>query len=97
MLILSCDRTRKNMEIKDSPPKIPFATYQVGLKILLKKEDKFLFLIDSSTGFLDLPGGRIDEIEHETQLTEIIAREVNEELGENIKYKLGKPIFQFRR
>ena len=74
-----------------------YALYHVGLKILLKKGDDFLFLTVADGKEFDLPGGRIDDVEHTTPLTEIIAREVGEELGENIKYKLGKPIFQFRR
>lgn len=74
-----------------------YAVYHVALKILLKKGDEFLFLTDATGKHLDLPGGRIDDIEHTISLTEIIAREVSEELGEEIKYRLGKPIFQFRR
>jgi len=73
-----------------------YAIYHVSLKILLKKEDEFLFLMGAVKKF-DLPGGRIDDAEYAASLTEIIAREVSEELGEDIKYKLGKPVFQFRR
>lgn len=74
-----------------------YAFYHVGLKILLKKGNEFLFLTEAGGKRFDLPGGRIDDVEHTTPLTEILAREVMEELGEEIKYKLGKPIFQFRR
>lgn len=74
-----------------------FANYHVGLKILLKKGDKILFLKTPSGLHFDLPGGRMDNIEHNTPLPEILAREVKEELGEDLKYKLGKPLFQFRR
>lgn len=73
-----------------------YANYQVSLKILLKKGDEFLFLRTSVSERFDLPGGRIDDIEHNIPFTKIIAREVREELGEEIKYKLGKLIFQFR-
>lgn len=73
------------------------ATYNVSLKVFLKKGDEFLFLTGSGNKWFDLPGGRIDDVDHNVPLTEIIAREVREELGEDIKYKLGKPIFQFRR
>ena len=85
------------METNNQPVKRAYATYHVGLKILLKKGDKFLFLTDTVSKHFDLPGGRIDDVEHTTPLTEVIAREVSEELGEEVKYKLGKPVFQFRR
>jgi len=85
------------MDTSNQPIKKAYATYHVGLKILLKKEDEFLFLTDAVGKHLDLPGGRIDDVEHNVPLTEVIAREVGEELGEEMKYKLGKPVFQFRR
>lgn len=74
-----------------------FATYHVGFKILLKKGDEFLFLksVDGSTW--DFPGGRIDEVEHETPLQEVLDREVREELGNEIEYEVYQPIAQFRR
>lgn len=73
-----------------------YANYHVSLKVLLKKGDEIL-LLKSPRGYLDLPGGRIDDVEDATPLFEILAREVSEELGEDIKYKIGKPVFQFRR
>ncbi len=74
-----------------------YANYHVALKILLKRGDDYLFLTDAFDGFFDFPGGRIDDVEHLTSLPDIIAREVREELGENVRYTLGKPIFQYRR
>ena len=85
------------METNNQPVKKAYAIYHVGLKVLLKKEDEFLFLTDAVGKHFDLPGGRIDDVEHTTPLIEVIAREVSEKLGEEIKYKLGKPVFQFRR
>lgn len=85
------------METNSQPAKRAYAIYHVGLKVLLKKGDEFLFLTDAVGKHFDLPGGRIDDVEHTTPLTEVIAREVGEELGEEVKYKLGKPVFQFRR
>lgn len=73
------------------------ALYNVGLKLILKKDNDFLFLVDAGGVYFDLPGGRIDETEHMVPIPEIIDREVKEELGESIKYKLGKPAFSFRR
>lgn len=78
-----------------SMPKIKREFYQVAIKILLKKEDKFL-LLKSYDGLWDLPGGRINKGEDKIPLEKILAREVREELG-NIKYRLKYPLFQFRR
>ena len=74
-----------------------YATYYVALKILLKKGDEFLFLKDAKNCHFDQPGGRIDNVEHKVSLIEILGREIREELGEDVKYKLGRPLFQFRR
>jgi len=73
-----------------------FGIFQVALKVLLRKSDQVLFCV-SDKNRLDLPGGRIDNVEHRVPLERIIAREVREELGSRVKYKLGGPIFQFRR
>lgn len=73
------------------------ASYHVGLKVLLKKGNEFLFLIERDGKSFDLPGGRIDDTEHTVALSTIIEREVCEELGPKVCYKLGKPLFQFRR
>lgn len=85
------------METNNQAAKRTYATYHVGLKILLRRGEEFLFLIDAVGKHFDFPGGRIDNVEHDIPLEEVIAREVGEELGEEIKYKLGKPVFQFRR
>lgn len=73
-----------------------FATFQVSLKLLLKKNDEYLFMTCAFTGKYDLPGGRLGDAEYDTPLVEGIRREVREELGPDVKYKLVKPIFQFR-
>lgn len=72
-----------------------YGVFQVGLKILLRKGGRVLLLRDDKG--LDLPGGRIDNVEYGTPLEKIIAREVREELGPKLKYVLGKPLFHFRR
>ena len=74
-----------------------FGVFHVALKVLLRKGNEVLFLRTSDVGGLDLPGGRIDNIEMQTPLEKIIAREVREEIGPTVKYKLKKPVFQFRR
>jgi len=73
-----------------------YAAYLVSLKILVRKGDEYLFLTDAFTGKFDLPGGRINEDERNVALADIINREVPEELGPDLKYKLGDLAFQFR-
>lgn len=76
-----------------------YGIFQVGLKILLRKGSRVLLLrMNDDDKRLDLPGGRIDNVEYRTPLDKIIAREVREELGLKApQYTLGKPLFHFRR
>ena len=74
-----------------------FAIYWIAFKILLQKGNKLLFLIDSDQHFLDLPGGRADNNEGKVPLLKILQREIREELGKRVKYRIGEPIFQYRR
>ena len=75
-----------------------YALYQVALKAMMKKNGRVLFLrLNESENRLDLPGGRIDNVESKVPLEKILDRELREELGNDVKYKLGKPLFQFRR
>lgn len=71
-----------------------YAKFWVGFKILLRRGDVFLTLKERHG---DLPGGRVDNAEVRSPIEKIIAREVKEELGLAVKYKLGQPVFQFRR
>lgn len=75
-----------------------YGIFQVALKVLLQKGDKILFLRDSDADrHWDWPGGRIDNVEYRTPIEKIIAREVREELGQKVRYVLGKPHFHLRR
>lgn len=75
-----------------------YGIFQVGLKVMLRKGSKVLLLwMNDDKKWLDLPGGRIDNVEYRTPLEKIIAREIREELGGQVKYILGKPLFHFRR
>lgn len=80
---------------KDSA-KNTYASYYVGLKILLRRGDSYLFVY-TPEGYPDIPGGRIDATEHTTQLLTVLKRELREELGTSVRYEIGKPIFHFRR
>ena len=73
------------------------ARYEVSFKLLLRRDDRFLVLVDTVHGKIDFPGGRTTEDEYETPLIEILHREVREELGEEVRYEIGRPILQFRR
>ena len=69
--------------------------FHVGLKVLLKRGSEVL-LLRADNGGLDLPGGRIDNVEYAKALGKIIAREMREEIGP-VKYQLGQPLFHYRR
>ncbi len=71
------------------------AQYLACLKILLRKNDAFLILNTPSDHY-DLPGGKINFNEYDTALAEIISREIKEELGGDIQYQLGGPLFQYQ-
>jgi ADP-ribose pyrophosphatase YjhB (NUDIX family) len=70
-------------------------TYFVAVKLLLEKDGK-LFIFKDKWNDWDLPGGRIRKDEFEKPLEEIIKRKMKEELGDDIEYKVGKPIVFFR-
>ena len=69
--------------------------YFVAVKVFLEKDGKF-FVFKDRYGAWDLPGGRIKKDEFDTSLDQIIRRKMSEELGDNIEYKLGKPIVFMR-
>ena len=78
--------------------KMDFGVFQVGLKLVLRKGGKILFLRDNDEKkSWDWPGGRIDDAEYGAADEKIIAREVREELGPRVKYILGKPAFTLKR
>ena len=67
------------------------AMFQISVKILLRNGNKIL--LTRSKKDIDLPGGRIDVGEENMPFGDIIAREVREELGEDIKFRLGPILF----
>lgn len=69
--------------------------YFVAVKIFLEKDGKFLVMKDSF-GDWDLPGGRIKRDEFETPFEDVIARKMNQEIGTDLKYGLGKPVVFMR-
>lgn len=69
--------------------------YYVAVKVFLEKEGKLLILKDGF-GQWDLPGGRLKKDEFSTPLEDVVTRKLKEELGENIRYTLGKPVVYMR-
>lgn len=74
-----------------------FARCFVSLRLLLKRGRHYLFLRLAESNCWDLPGGRINRGEEHMPLEKIIVREIREELGPAVRYRLGPPLFQFRR
>ena len=64
--------------------------YYVAVKIFLRDGGKLLILKDEY-GDWDLPGGRLRESEFNTPLEKVVDREIKEEVGPDVKYKLGEP------
>jgi len=70
-------------------------SYFVAVKVFLERDGKFLVMKDNF-GDWDLPGGRIKRDEFETPLEGVVARKMDQEVGSDIKYRLGKPIVFMR-
>ena len=74
-----------------------YANFIISFKLILWHKGKVLILTESNTNFLDLPGGRADKGEETLAIEKIIKREIIEELGRGVKYKILKPAIQYRR
>lgn len=70
-------------------------TYFVAVKVFLERDGKFLITKDKWNAW-DLPGGRIRKNEFDVPLEKIIERKMLEELGDAIKYSVGKPLVFMR-
>ncbi|MCA9333785.1 NUDIX domain-containing protein [Candidatus Saccharibacteria bacterium] len=69
--------------------------YFVAVKVLMRRGEELLITHDVF-GDWDIPGGRIKPDEFDTPLEDIISRKIREELGDKVKYSLGKPRVFFR-
>lgn len=83
--MLSLDSTKKQSEN---------ALFFVSLKIILRNSDGSILLLklpptSAMAGYYDLPGGRIHKGEEKIPLSNTIARELKEEVG-NIIFKLSE-------
>lgn len=72
--------------------------YQVSLKAILRDSEGRILVMkcvpeSSKAGYYEFPGGRIDKDEFHTPLTEILTRELTEELGSTVKFLIHqKPV-----
>ena len=71
------------------------AKFYVSLKVLLVNEKKEYLILKSANPnvfqkMYDLPGGRINKDEINLDFHKLVDREIKEEVGQNIKYKIRK-------
>lgn len=82
------------MVTKESPTP---DSYHVAMKAFVRKGDKVLVLTEAAeVGKADLPGGRIAIGEFDMPLESILAREIEEELGPDVRYRNNGPVAVFR-
>lgn len=62
-----------------------YGMYQVSVKLQLTDGDKLLVLTRPD-GYVDFPGGRIDDTEQGLAMEDALVREIREELGEKLRY-----------
>jgi 8-oxo-dGTP pyrophosphatase MutT (NUDIX family) len=72
------------------------ALFQISIKIILVKGNKILAL-KTNDNYLDFPGGRLDHTEVNLDHRTVAQREIEEELGANLKVNIGKLAFVSRR
>jgi len=73
-----------------------YAKFFISFKLILKRGNKILILTETKTGFFDIPGGRVDEREAKSPIQKVLKREINEELGSSVRYKIINPAIQYR-
>ena len=61
-------------------------TFEVSLKAALFSDGRLLLLQEADTGYWELPGGRIDAGEERNPHDAILAREIAEELGPQVRF-----------
>jgi 8-oxo-dGTP pyrophosphatase MutT (NUDIX family) len=62
-------------------------TFEVSLKAAIFRDGRLLLLQEADTGYWELPGGRIDVGEEWLAHTDILAREMVEELGPDFRVR----------
>lgn len=72
------------------------ALYQIATKAILYNNGKILILY-TPDGYVDFPGGRVDESERELSWQDALRREIAEELGNDITVSIGRTLFVSKR
>jgi 8-oxo-dGTP diphosphatase len=72
------------------------AVYQLATKALLYKGDKVLVL-QTPDGYIDFPGGRVDESEQNLPWEDALRREIAEEIGESLRMEIQQILFVSKR
>lgn len=72
------------------------ALYQVATKALIFDGDRVLVL-ETPDGFIDFPGGRVDESERDVPWTNALRREIAEEIGRSVQVDVGQTLFVSKR
>lgn len=70
--------------------------YFVAVKMFLLDSEGNFLIIKDRFGDWDIPGGRLREQDFSVPLEAVAERKIKEELGEDVKYKLGGPALFMR-
>ena len=73
-----------------------FALYEIATKSLIWKDKKILLVIQPD-GKYDFPGGRMDKSEMSLDLFNVLTREIAEELGPKLKFRVRDFAFISKR
>ncbi len=71
--------------------------FEVSLKGFIVRDGRALFLREADSGYWELPGGRIDAGEEWVSHADVLAREVREELGVEIRITFGESAVSWTR
>jgi 8-oxo-dGTP pyrophosphatase MutT (NUDIX family) len=71
--------------------------FEVSLKGFIVRDGRALFLREADSGYWEIPGGRIDAGEEWVPHADVLAREVREELGTEIRIAFGKTAVTWTR
>jgi len=70
--------------------------YFVAVKVFLLDSKESFLITKDRFGEWDIPGGRLREQDFQVSLESVLERKIREELGEEVKYRLGKPVVFMR-
>lgn len=71
--------------------------YFVAVKVFLEDGDgNFLITKDTFNTTWDIPGGRLRPEDFDVDLSDVVARKMREELGEDVTYDLREPVVYMR-